>query len=335
MSESHRNFFIFLGRSALFAVGFLFIFVAANVFYHFRVVKNDIIFTLLDRFTKQDVQPHVLLLGDSHAALDIRSKFLDEGYYNFSSPGEGWREMILRMHAAVKLKKPITHVVIPLDDHAFAPYRANDLFFTNFLHFSDSEDIKEVFKPSFATFFKTRVSSALPLVSPSNRSLLRKVIGEDVYAFMTKTTNEKAVILDAWGGMVPTDELVWSEFRESRRKEEIASRAAKHFREPLVNKELMSLFEGFLAYCKQHNIMVIGVHYPVTTDYQNAGVSTNARELEELHEQYRNLPLAAHFDYYHAFDHQQNYFRDPDHLNTAGAIVFSQMLMNDLREIIK
>jgi lysophospholipase L1-like esterase len=77
------------------------------------------------------------------------------------------------------------------------------------------------------------------------------------------------------------------------------------------------------------------VHYPVTVDYQKAGVSMNAIELQELEEQYRKLPLVAHLDYYHVFDRQQNYFRDPDHLNAHGAPVFSQMLMKDLRNILK
>lgn len=329
---SRKTFFIFLGRSALFAVGFLLIFAAANVYYHQRVMKNDFIFTSLNRFREENVSPRVIFLGDSHAALDIRSEFLDNGYYNFSAPSEGWREFYLRLRAALKLKKNITHIIIPLDDHAFAPYRAQDAFFTNFLHFSDLDDIKAVFKPSAVTLFKARVSNYLPLVSPSNRTLIRKVTGEDIYAFMTRTKNTKSIVIDAWGGIVPTDERTWSEVPEWERNAEIVSRANKHFRKPLINEELMVVFEDFLAYCEKHGVKVIGMRYPVTTDYQKA-----ARDRGEgvVQKKYKEFSFDSTLDYYHAFDKHQDYFRDPDHLNTKGAVVFSQMLMKDLRKTVK
>ncbi|MEK7082975.1 MAG: hypothetical protein AAB972_02290, partial [Patescibacteria group bacterium] len=82
-------FFIFLGRSALFSIGFLLIFAAANAYYHQRVIKNDFIFTSLNRFREENINPRIIFLGDSHAAFDIRSEFLDDGYYNFSAPSEG------------------------------------------------------------------------------------------------------------------------------------------------------------------------------------------------------------------------------------------------------
>ncbi|MEK7074697.1 MAG: hypothetical protein AAB968_02940 [Patescibacteria group bacterium] len=330
--SSHKIFFIFLGRSALFSFGFLLIFAAANAYYQQRVMKNDFIFTSLNRFREENINPRIIFLGDSHAALDIRSEFLDDGYYNFSAPSEGWREFSLRLRTALKLKKTITHVIIPLDDHAFAPYRAHDVFFTNFLHFSDLDDIKAVFKPSAVTLFKARVSNYLPLVSPGNRTLIRKVTGEDMYAFITRTKNIKSIVIDAWGGIVPTDERIWSEVPERERNEEIASRANKHFRKPLINEELMATFEDFLAYCEKHGVKVIGVRYPVTTDYQQA-----AKEHGEglVQKRYQDFSFDGTLDYYHAFDKHQDYFRDPDHLNTKGAVVFSQMLMADLRKTVK
>lgn len=329
---SRKIFFIFLGRSALFAFGFLLIFAGANVYYHQRVVKNDFLFVLLDKFKQEHIQPRVIFLGDSHAVFDIRSEFLDDGYYNFSFPSEGWREFYLRIRAALKLKKTITHVIIPLDDHAFAPYRAQDVFFTNFLHFSDLQDIKIIFKPSAGTLFKARISNYLPLVSASNRTLIRKVTGEDFYALTTRTKNVKSIVIDAWGGLVPTDERIWSEMSEWERKEEIISRANKHFRKPLINEELWMIFKDFLTYCRAHGIRVIGVRYPMTKEYQRV-----AKERGEglVQKRYKELSFDGILDYYHMFDSRQDYFRDPDHLNTKGAVVFSQMIMKDLRKMIQ
>lgn len=329
---SRKTFFIFLARSALFAVGFLLIFAAANVYYHQRVVKNDYFFILFNRFKQENIQPRIIFLGDSHAVFDIKSEFLDNEYYNFSFPSEGWREFYLRLRVALKLKRTITHVIIPLDDHAFAPYRGQDVFFTNFLHFSDLQDIKTIFKPSTVTLFKARVSNYLPLVSPSNRALIRKVTGEDLYALITRTKNIKSIVIDAWGGLVTTDERIWSEISEEERNAEIVSRANKHFRKPLINEGLVATFEDFLRYCKEHGVKVIGVRYPVTTDYQQVAKDRGEGLVQK---KYKEFSFDSTLDYYHAFDKHQDYFRDPDHLNTKGAVVFSQMLMKDLRKTVK
>ena len=321
----------FIIRACVFTLGFLVIFGLINIFYHFRVTRQDMVYILQRRFVNEDVRPRVVLLGDSHAALGIRSEYLDEGYLNFSVLSEDWRKMYLRASAAVKHKKNITHFVIPLEYHMFSPYRARDVFFTDYLHFSDLEDIIDVYHPSFATLFKARVAGVLPLVSPSNRNNMRQVIGEDIAALLTGKENVRAVMIDDAGGLVPTDDRVWSELPSVTRTTELNDRIAKHFGDPLVAEELYDVFERFLGLARREGIRVVGVRYPLTLAYKEEAAKFN---LEELDQRYAAVPLESVLDYRDIFDDHQDYFRDQDHLNEKGARMFSRIIADDLRKVI-
>lgn len=327
-----RTFREFVIRAGIFTLGFLAIFGLMNAFYYYRVTRQDAFSILFNRFLDDNLQPRVMLLGDSHTALDIRSQYLPDGYLNFTILGEDWKQLYLRAITAIRHKKGITHFVIPLEYHLFAPYRAKNEFFTNYLRFSDLEDIREVFQPSPATLFKARVAGYLPLVSPSNRNRLRQVIGEDLAALLTDTENIKAVRIDEWGGLVPTDDRAWSELPLVTRNTELNDRIQKHFADPLIAEELYDVFERFLELAQREGVQVIGVRYPLTVAYKEEAAKFN---LAELDERYASLQLSAVLDYRDLFDDHQDYFRDQDHLNEKGAHAFSPIIAKDLASIIK
>ena len=103
-----RSFGEFVIRAGMFTFGFLVIFAIANTFYHYRVTRQDAFYILFNRFLDDGIQPRVILLGDSHTALGIRSQYLPEKYLNFTILGEDWKQLYLRAKVAVKHKKNIT-----------------------------------------------------------------------------------------------------------------------------------------------------------------------------------------------------------------------------------
>jgi hypothetical protein len=287
---------------------------------------------VFSRFRDPTVNPQLIFLGDSHPAIDIKSEFLPRDFYNFSYPGENWRSMLLRSILAFKSKPQLRYVVIPIDYHMFSVYRSRDVYFTDFLPHVDLEDIRAVYRPSPLTLFKARVSSALPLVSPGNRQKMRKVIGEDLAAALSGIPNAKAIYLDKHGGLAHSQEHVWPEIPSFRRKEDLRDRIDKHFLSPVVAEELLDIFNQFLALAAQDNIKVIGVRYPLSVEYKNAAKERDVASVENV---YRTVPgIAAILDYRDLFDMHQEYFTDPDHLNSQGGKEFTKKLVVDLEKLI-
>jgi len=320
-----------LWRVALFAAGFFLIFAGLTFYYRERISKNHNLSFLLNRFRDEETNPELVFLGDSHPAIDIKSEFLPPRFYNFSYPGENWRSMSLRSRLAMAQKKDLKFLVIPLDYHLFSVYRARDEYFTDFLPFFPLEDIRDIYGPSAVTLFKARVSAILPLVSPGNRQRLRKVTGEDLIALLTGTRNEKAIAIDEYGGLFHTEQYVWPELPSWQRKEDLKDRIEKHFLEPVVDQRLVGVFDEFLRRSEARGIKVIGVRFPLSDDYETAAPEGGRAEVESVYEQKKFFGVLDHRDLF--ADHQE-YFTDPDHLNSEGGKVFTKVLVRDLERMI-
>jgi len=320
-----------LWRAALFAAGFFLIFAGLTFYYRERISKNHNLSFLLNRFREEETNPELVFLGDSHPAIDIKSEFLPRRFHNFSYPGENWRSMSLRARLAMAEKKDLKFLVIPLDYHLFSVYRARDEYFTDFLPFFQLEDIRDIYRPSGVTLFKARVSAILPLVSPGNRQRLRKVTGEDLTALLAGTENEKAIAIDEYGGLFHTQERVWPEVPSWQKKEDLKDRIEKHFLAPVVDQRLVGVFDEFLRRAEVRGIKVIGVRFPLSNDYQAAAPEGGRAEVEEVYAQKKFFGV---LDYRNLFSGHEEYFTDPDHLNSEGGNVFTKVLVKDLQSLI-
>lgn len=332
-----RNFIGFVIRAGIFSLGFLALFSVASLHYHYRIVAQDSVFILLNAFRDESVQPRVVLLGDSHTTFDVVASLLPEDFYNFAYPSDNWKKFVLRAKAAARMKNTVEYFVVPLDYYQFSPNRARHVFFTDYLFFSPLEDIKEVYHPSALELFKTKVSSALPLVSPSNRNTYRRVFGEDVYRFFNDKEKEKLIYIGEHNDLRRQDEnVVWSKLSIEQKRLEIFDREEEQFQEPFINDDLYAVFEEFFDFAWAQDIKVIGVLYPITLEYNEALLRFDEKtgNITALRERYKAIPLSATLDYTHVFDNHQEYFSDTDHLNRAGAEKFTSILLKDLEIII-
>lgn len=312
--------------ACMFLAGFCAIYAGLLLLYHERIATRDNIFVQFAMFKNGAHTQERMFFGDSHAAYNVRGEVLPKEYYNFSYPGDNWQKIYLRMRTALKINPQLKYAIIPLDYHMFSPYRAEHDDFIEYVSFSDIEDIKSVYAPSRARLFKAWVSSIIPLVSPGNRIKLRIALGRDITALFTGEGNQKKINIDEWGNIVPTEDSVWTEISERKRRIFMADRIKKQFRDPLVDEDLFTVFKNFLAFAKEKGITVIGVRYPITSEYlENA----KAYNLKDLDTRYNQLGIMV-LDYRGLYDKHEEYFRDPDHLNTGGAVLFTKKLIVDL-----
>lgn len=313
-----------------FAAGFCAIYAGLLLLYHYRIAARDNIFAQFAMFKNEAHAPERIFFGDSHASYDVRGEALPKEYYNFSYPGDNWQKTYLRLRTVLKIKPGLKYAIIPLDYHMFSPYRAEHDDFIDYFSFSDIEDIKSVYAPSRARLFKAWVSSIIPLVSPGNRIKLRIALGEDITALFTGEGNQKKINMDEWGNIVPTEDAVWTEISERKRQMFMTDRIKKQFREPLVNEDLFKVFKNFFAFAKEKGVTIIGVRYPITHEYLEKAKAYN---LGDLDTRYNELGIVV-LDYRGLYDKHEEYFRDPDHLNTKGAVLFTKKIIADLEHVI-
>src|SRR5262245_45560213 len=94
----------FLGSLLVFGIGFSVLFLLCSG--HFAVLnRNDNLNVQLQLFTR--VRPEILVLGDSHAAMDVDAKTLGPRYFSFAYPQENWREIFLKARYAFDAKPEI------------------------------------------------------------------------------------------------------------------------------------------------------------------------------------------------------------------------------------
>ncbi|OGF82400.1 hypothetical protein A3B18_03585 [Candidatus Giovannonibacteria bacterium RIFCSPLOWO2_01_FULL_46_13] len=333
-----QDFVKFAARASIFSLGFLALFALASLHFHYRIVARDNVFILLNAFRNESIQPRVVILGDSHATFDILSAKFPREYYNFAYPSENWRKFVLRARATINLKDSLEYIIVPLDYYQFSPTRARHVFFTDYLFFSPIEDIRDVYHPSLLELFKAKVSSVLPLVSPSNRNTYRRVLGEDIYKFFGGKEKGKMIYIGEhnelrWEG----ESVVWSELPGEKKRFAIFDREKEQFLKPFIDGDLYNVFEEFFSFAQAHDVKVIGVFYPTTLEY-NEVLSRFDKEtgnITALGEKYKNLPLHATLDYRNVFDDHQEYFSDTDHLNRNGAGIFTEIILRDLEKIIE
>ena len=87
-----------------------------------------------------------------------------------------------------------------------------------------------------------------------------------------------------------------------------------------------------VAYSSRHNIKLIFVGFPVHPDFYK---KISPKTFTEFQHSLKNLKKAGKFDYWN-YSRQftnKDYFYDPDHLNQKGGRVFSQIILQRLKNL--
>ena len=92
---------------------------------------------------------------------------------------------------------------------------------------------------------------------------------------------------------------------------------------------LVKYYEDLITYCNSNNIKIIGVFFPLTNElldlfYEN-------KILNQKFKIIKNLKFDSFYDYSNIFRDNQNYFLNADHLNLDGAIKFTKLISEKLK----
>lgn len=322
----------FLGSLLLFGTGFLVLFLACSG--HFAVLsRNDNLDVQLQLFSH--VRPEVLILGDSHSAMDLDGRTLGPRYFSFAYPQENWREILLKARYAFDAKPEIRMVVIPVDWHMFAAYRNENEDLTHTMRYDRSyEHLSEAYDGRLFPVRYVRALSTLylPLTLGANWTNYRVLVLDDLSKTLLGEAKRKQIEIDSYGSISYSDTNQFALLPADSRREAARTRAQEQLRDPIVCAPLVNAFDSFLDLCSSRGIQVVGIRYPLTREFREAAELYDLARVDRIYRD-RSGRFLRTLDYRTLFDEQPEAFRDEDHLTKRAACEFTKRVREDLETI--
>jgi hypothetical protein len=273
-----------------------------SIFSILLIVINLLLSIIIDElyfneYEKVDLNFETYLLSDSHgnALGNLTEK---NNVYNFSAGGDSYIDMHRKLQFLIK-KSKIQRVLVSVDDHTLSKYREvlnnedRSSVFQNWEIGDSKEKLFEVIQNNYVkkylTFFNIKGREVLK--SYLNSKFIRKNI--DHRKWYTLSLGEKNKL-----------SITRFNFQFNYEKSEL----------------LTSYLFNIIDLCKENNIELIGVKFPLTKEYFNI-LGDNSFEADLIFES-RKINVV---DYKNIFNENPSFFYDQDHLNKKGSIEFMKI----------
>ncbi|MEM7087229.1 MAG: hypothetical protein AAF489_13660 [Bacteroidota bacterium] len=262
----------------------------------FGVIKT----TYYDEYTPFNGSFSTYLFADSHGhQLDTLTEA--SGIFNFADPSDSYEDMLRKVKYTVAHSE-VKKILLSADVHTMSTYREDN----NNLDRSTIYATRADYKSSYDQFLQQYLRRYVPLLNGKSRD----------------------AILMHLKSLIPrpfNPELTWEEKTTAQRKARARIRANIHFENSERSEKLEKLIEEIILICRENDIELLGVKFPLTSEYL-AEISGKGYSVEEILTRNHCKVL----DFSHLFEGKSEYFRDQDHLNTLGASVFMPVLKKEI-----
>ncbi len=274
---------------------------------HVFVNQKAIDFKTLNEFLKVTDKVQILFLGDSHFVEGIDSEVFDRKVFNLSFNGASFVQSYYLLKRYVDSLEALEVVVLPTDLHSFSSMRTRRItepYFWN--RFIDYDELRTAngWEGLYRNWFKE-----LTLLDPT---FGRKQFVKNLIALATGKAFERS-----------------SFSRES--EQELAINIRRHFEgREAFDSSLLFYFGRLLELCRARGIHVVTLQTPLSRSHL-AQASHYVTSKEVQSQTLKKGIVDKHLDYQNLFLNRDELFRaDGDHLNEAGARIFSEVLKSDL-----
>jgi len=266
-----------------------------------------------NEFIKSD--PRIIILGDSHALNAVIMPILGAKYFSFAQGGDNIRQMFLKLDYAIQEKKNIRYVVIPGDYNIFSMYRnLNKDYAPDLLYAKNHVLISNLYNENHVSVILRAFFRYAPLATADDW---------EKYFFLL-TNNQQ------------TEESTNTNYEHLSQSEKEAS-SVKRVRSQLGNKiiqsELVSILDQFIAFCKKKHVKIIVVRYPFSKEYGYYAKKYPLNEVDAAF-QARTSHFLTILNYENIFFARSHFFLNTDHLNDEGAKYFTEILKVDIENAI-
>ena len=289
-------FYFFL---TLFSINIFIFIIYSQIYYSTYVNKNP----LSSNYS-------ILLLADSHG-LCLSDNFKKDIVFNFSAESDSYSEMRRKLNYCISKNKNIKTLILTADDHTLSSYREkmnNMDRLVPFQHFY--VEYKLYGLKGLKTYFQNFIQYYFVLLNPKAAGFTKRFISGKIQGLFRNKLSENS-------------NFNW-EFQETR-MQLAQSRFESQFPDFERSSKLSSDLIGIFQDCKENNIDVIGLKFPITPIYQKIkkGRSYGASDFFALH----NLKI---IDLENSIADTLGNFQNQDHLTLKGGKLLALKLVEIL-----
>ncbi|QHI70183.1 hypothetical protein [Tichowtungia aerotolerans] len=245
-------------------------------------------------------RPIVLILGDSHP-LAMKKEHLPPHVFNFSYGSDNLTDMYTKLQFFIDQYGAPEMVVLECDRHIFSTYRSvlnnneRSLFYMNFGVYREIYG----FHP-LKYFVRRHVFRWFPMANMKNLQFAKKAAISRVEKFVSHK-EERA-------------QPPWSTVSVEDRVGRVEQRLELQFSSP-YDSVLVQRFFDIVTLCKDLNIRILGVRYPVTPEYDQALNKMDLQRIEQvfLDNEVDYLDFSASFS-------DPLLFQNEDHISEKGSL---------------
>lgn len=254
-----------------------------------------------------DLNFETYLFSDSHG-LPLSNNLEKAGIFNFSVASDSYYDIYRKINYLIQ-ESEVKKIIVSVDDHTLSPYREQYNNLDRSIYFATIEEFDSKFD-----FYKTRfIFKNFPIFKPKARDIVK-----------SKITSK---LLFANSGH---DTSTWDSYSKSKKTSKSQARFKTQFRYKENSKPLAKKLEDIIILCKQNEIELIGIKFPLSMAYLEV-LGENNYNADNI---FINNKLPV-WDYKKILITKPEYFENQDHLNIAGGKVFSELLIEKINDYKK
>lgn len=260
------------------------------------------------KYTKCDLDYDTYLMSDSHGK-SLHNFTESSGIYNFSFDSDSYFDIEKKITFLIN-NKSVKRLVLSADDHCFSEYREKinnaqkSIYFQSIFNNEDSSVLENI-KNKYLQYY-------LPVFNQNSSSLLKIYL----IAKLNKLRGLKK------------DTIVWTELSQLKKSKESLKRLDTQFKNKTFSHKLFRSFNRILEMANDNNIEIILLKFPVSKSYLEA--KRTKKVTTPLTKEFIMNKRLNILDFQNLYLNNDNYFKDPDHLNIRGAEVFSKVLIKSI-----
>lgn len=256
-----------------------------------------------------DLNFNSYLLSDSQGAA-LGNTTEEFNIFNFSADSDSYADMIRKINYLIE-NSSVQTIFITVCDHTLSFYRQRKNNLDRSAVFTLRSDYSSYYEYLKEKFLRRYIV----LFNPKSGVIMRNYIFSKIDRIFNPNNSSAS-------------EVLWESLTSEEKKEKSKRRAMFQFPDEKLSIELSDTLYEIMNICMHHKINLIGVKYPLSPDYLKA-IENRSYHADRVFIE-RGLKV---LDFSKNFPPDDTLFKDPDHLNKKGAVVFTQMLGDSVKSL--
>jgi hypothetical protein len=265
----------------------------------------------------------ILFAGDSHLAHPLNAYLNDNPNatgFSVAFGGDSAREMFAKVRRVLESSKKVDTLALSVDPHMFGSGRIE----SSNRSFSDRYFLVDRDSSGLRQGWLSALLDQVPLFNNDLVQYLRKAIPASLTRRHSAAPRGDAAV-SAEG-----EDTTWQSLSDAERAEEARKTGAMDHRGVGQEKQPFYWYGRMLDLARQRGITVIGVRFPVHSQYSAQVASADVARIDEF---LRSRGVTKIVDLRDALS-DPAYFDDPDHLNQRGAAKVLTLLAPQVDHLI-